>query len=315
MMKGIVTSNKKTSLNTSIDIPTPKENEVLVKVQCASVNPTDIEFINGKYDLFLKLLGGFHEVRTGLEFSGIVGKGAGNFKEGDRVFGYVDLMKGMKTHQEYICINTDYIALMPENLNFEQAAALPLGALTTLTALTEVSDVQQGTKLLINGASGGLGVYAVQLAKILGAHTTAIAGPGQKDFLLQLGANEVYNYKETEINELKTKFDVFLDLSNKRRFKEVKPVLADNGQFIPLEPDKHILSFVTNLLSSKKIKYLMVSRGDHQKLTQIARWVEQSKLQVYVDSVYKLSDYEEAFKRLSNQGKQGRVVIKVAQNY
>ena len=99
--------------------------------------PPILTVINGKYDLFLKLLGGFHEVRTGLEFSGIVEKGAGNFKEGDRVFGYVDLMKGMKTHQEYICINTDYIALMPENLNFEQAAALPLGALTTLTALTD----------------------------------------------------------------------------------------------------------------------------------------------------------------------------------
>ena len=103
-----------------------------------------------------------------------------------------------------------------------------------------VSDVQPGTKLLINGASGGLGIYAVQIAKILDANITAIAGPGQKDFLLQLGANEVYNYKETEINELKTKFDVFLDLSNKRRFEEVKPVLADNGQFIPLEPNKHI---------------------------------------------------------------------------
>lgn len=312
-MKGIAIDNKKTSMAHNLDIPTPKRGEVLVKIKYASVNPTDIDVISGKYDFWLKLSGGYHAVRTGLEFSGIIEKGAGSFKEGDGVFGYVDLMKGMKTHQEYICINTDYIALMPESLSFKQAAALPLGSLTSLIALTEVGDVQQGTHLLINGASGGLGVYALQLAKILGAHTTAIAGPGQKEFLLQLGASEAYNYKETNINELKTKFDVFLDLSNKKQFNEVKPILANKGKFIPLEPNNHIFSFLINLLSSKKIKYLMVSRGNHQKLTQIAKWVDEEKLDVFVDSAYEFTDYEKAFQRLSNEGKQGRVVIKVEQ--
>lgn len=312
-MKGLVTRNKNISLKDNLGLPAPRKNEVLVKVICASVNPTDLDVVKGKYDLWLRLSGGFHDVRTGLEFSGVVVEGCERFKINDKVFGYVDLMKGQKTHQEYICINADYIALMSENMSFEQAAALPLGALTSLVALTEVSDVQQGTRLLVNGASGGLGVYSLQLAKLFGVHTTAIAGPDQEDFLVQLGADVAYSYKETRIEDLMQKFDVFLDLSNKKSFKEVRPMLSNKGKFIPLEPDKHALSFLMNILDSKKIKYLMVGKGNHQKLTQIAKWVEEEKLQVFVDSAYDFDDYEKCFERLSITGKQGRVVIRIGE--
>jgi NADPH:quinone reductase-like Zn-dependent oxidoreductase len=238
----------------------------------------------------------------------------GRFEEGDKVFGYVDLMKGQKTHQEYLCINPDCIALMPKNLDFEQAAALPLGSLTSLVALTEVGEVKQGTELLVNGASGGLGVYSLQLAKILGAHTAAIAGPGQESFLTGLGAKTVYNYKETKLESLSQTFDVILDLSNKRSFKEVKPILSAHGRFIPLETNKHILSFFMNFLSSQKMKFLMVDKGNNEKLSQIAKWVEESKLKVFVDSVFSFADYEKAFLRMDEQGKRGRVVLKIAED-
>lgn len=310
-MKGLVAKNKVLVLRDDLEIPKPKADEVLIKIACASVNPTDLDFLKGKYDLWLKLLGGEHAVKTGLEFSGTVIEGPDTFKTGERVFGYVDLLRGQKTHQEYICISADYIARMPENLNFEQAAALPLGALTSLVALSEVGKVKTGTRLLVNGASGGLGVYSLQLARILGAHTTAFAGPGQEEFLVQLGADETYNYRETRIDQLDERYDVFLDLSAKRRFHEVKPILADNGMFIPLEPDKHISSFVMNLFSPKKIKYLLVDKGNKEKLTQISDWVEKNMLHVFVDSVYRLDDYQNAFERLSAGGKQGRVVMKI----
>ena len=313
-MKGLIIENKSVSLTSQLDPPKPAKNEVLVKIMCASVNPTDLDIIQGKYDFWLKLSGGYHAVRTGLEFSGIVIEGAGTFKPGDRVFGYVHLMKGLKTHQEHICIPVDYIALMPDSLNFEQAAGLPLGALTSLVALEEIARIQPGTRLLVNGAAGGLGVYCLQLARILGAHTTAIAGVGQEDFLLQLGADEAYNYQSTSMARLKHKFDVCLDLSNTLRFNDVSGALTPNGIFIPLEPDKHVWDFIRRLFSAKKMKYLMVSSGHHQKLMRIASWVEEGKLQVYVDSVYALADYKQAFQRLAEKGKKGRVVMRIAEN-
>ena len=154
----------------------------------------------------------------------------------------------------------------------------------------------------------------LQLAKILGAHTAAIAGPGQESFLTGLGAKTVYNYKETKLESLSQTFDVILDLSNKRSFKEVKPILSAHGRFIPLEPNKHILSFFMNFLSSQKMKFLMVDKGNNEKLSQIAKWVEESKLKVFVDSVFSFADYEKALLRMDEQGKRGRVVLKIAED-
>lgn len=310
-MRGLVVKDKQIQLKDDLDIPRPEAHEALVRVVCASVNPTDLENIQGKYDWLLKLSGGNHPVKTGLEFSGVVVKGSGRFQENDKVFGYVDLLKGLKSHQDYLTIAEDYIALMPENLSFAQAAALPLGALTSLVALTEVGGVDTGTKLLVNGAAGGLGVYAVQLAKILGASVTAVAGAGQSEFLHELGADEVINYKETPIETLPQTYDVIFDPSNKRRFSEVRRLLTKTGVFIPAEPNKHLLSILLGYFSVKKTKYLMVDKGDHQKLAQIAEWVQNGRLRVFVDGVYKFEEYERAFQRLSANGKQGRIILSI----
>jgi len=186
-MKGLVLKNKTVSIQTDLAIPTPKENEVIVKIKYASINSFDVETIEGKNDLMGKLMGAKkHPVQTGLEFAGIVETDGKRFKKGEFVFGYPDLIKGTKSHQEYLAIPEDYIALMPQNLDFEESAALPLGTLTSLVALEEVGKIREGSKVLINGAAGGLGVYAVQIAKMFGADITAIAGPGQADFLLSL---------------------------------------------------------------------------------------------------------------------------------
>lgn len=225
----------------------------------------------------------------------------------------VNLMKGQKTHQEFITINPDYIAHMPDNLSFEEAAALPLGALTSFVALREIGRVSKGSRVLINGASGGLGVYAIQLAKIFGASATAIAGGGQEAFLRSLGADRVINYQEQSIETLDGVFDVVLDLSNKKLFKDIQHLLGDKGIFIPAEPNKHVLNILLSPFSKKKTKYLMVDRGDHQKLSQIADWVRQDKLKVFVDSVYEFEDYKSAFERLQVKGKQGRVGINISQ--
>jgi len=306
-MKGLVVENKSISLRENLELPKPKDKEILVQVVCASINQLDAENIQGKYDLLLRLSGGNYPVKTGIEFSGLVVEGNERYAQGDRVFGYVNLMTGLKAHQEYITIHENYIAPMPDNLDFEQAAALPLGALTSLIALKEIGKVSAGTRVLINGASGGLGVYAIQLAKLLGAEVTAVAGPEQDAFLKSLGADVVINYHAQQIESLTARFDVLLDLSNLKRFKAIKHLLNSNGRFIPAEPNKHAWDILLSIVRKKKTKYLMVDRGDHTLLSQISEWVRTGKLMVLVDRVYPLHAYQDALDHLRHKGKRGRM--------
>ena len=131
-----------------------------------------------------------------LEFSGIVESEGQKFKRGDKVFGYVNMITGWKSHAEYIAINENQMALMPSNIRFSQAASIPLGTLTTLVALTDLGHINTGMQLLINGAAGGLGIQAIQISKVLGAHVTAIAGNSQTEFLQSYGTDTVYVYKQ-----------------------------------------------------------------------------------------------------------------------
>ncbi len=311
-MKGLVVENKGICLREDLDQPTAKRNELLVKVVCASLNKLDIENIEGKYDLLLKLSGGNYPVKTGIEFSGIVLESGQNFTKGDKVFGYVNLIKGVKTHQEVISVCEDYMACMPVGLSFEQAAALPLGALTSLEALENLAGVTKGSKVLINGAAGGLGVYAIQLAKLFGASVTAVAGSEQDEFLRRLGADDIVDYNQLPIEALDQQFDLLFDLSNLKRFKAIQHLLKPRGVFIPAEPNQHLSNIISSLFTAKKTKYLMVDRGNNAQLTRISNWVAEGKLKVFSDRVYKLEDYSLAMKRLNERGRQGRIIIRVS---
>ena len=265
-MKGLTAKDKQLVLRSDLTKPQPRNGEVLVRVISSSINQIDLEFAQGKYDWLLKLSGSNHLVKTGIEFSGVIAEDGQDFSTGEHVFGYVHLSKGVKAHQEYLTINANYLARMPKNISFDEAASLPLGTLTSFVALTELGKVGKGTKLLIIGASGGLGVYALQLANLFGAAVTAVAGDNQEEFLKSLGATHVINYKETPLEQLTEQFDVVLDLSNKKLFKEVKSLLKENGKFIPAEPNKHFFDLFLSLFKTMKTKYLYVDRGDKSKL-------------------------------------------------
>ncbi|MEM7735237.1 MAG: NAD(P)-dependent alcohol dehydrogenase [Deinococcota bacterium] len=315
-MKGLVTHHKNTALDTTLKIPSANRNEILVKIMAASVTSTDVAVSQGYYDMLFKLLGVRQPVKTGLEFSGIVIEGDTTFKHNDKVFGYVHLIRGPKTHQEYIAVPKNYIAHMPLSLSFEEAASLPLGALTSLIALEELADVSIDDHVLINGASGGLGIHAVQIAKLLGAQVTAIAGPNQETFLSQLGANHIFNYQETPLQTLpsSSQFDVIFDLTTKLKFKGVQHLLSAKGIFVPTDPFKVMLDIASNVTRTKKTKYLMVTKGNQRKLRRITKWVEDGKLNAFCDSVHLLSNHHEAFARSQISGKRGRVVLKIADN-
>ncbi len=305
-MKGLVVeSNKQFVMKTDLVRPLPEQEEVLIRIKSASVNPYDAESAEGRFDQYFAEYGVDKEVQSGLEFSGIVESDGKRFKRGDQVFGYVNMITGWKSHAEYIAINEDYMALMPTNIDFSQAAAIPLGSLTTLVALQDLGQLKAGMRLLINGAAGGLGLQGIQIAKLLGAHVTAIAGSAQNDFLQSYGADTVYDYNQTNIKQLTENFDVILDLTNKQTLEDMKLLLTPNGVFIPAEPNPEN----GGESEDTQVGYLMVMHGDFEKLTRIANWVSEGKLTAVVDKEFKFTDYLEAFSRLKQKGRRGRIVL------
>ncbi|NRB47924.1 MAG: NAD(P)-dependent alcohol dehydrogenase [Saprospiraceae bacterium] len=311
-MKGIVLRNKSLSIQNNLERPSPKRGEVLVKVKYASINSYDVETIEGQNAL-LKKLGGekTYPVMTGIEFSGVVQSDGLRFKKGDEVYGYPDLAKGQKSHQEYITIKEDYMAFMPTNIDFAKSASLPLGALTSLVGLKDIGKIKKGSKVLINGAAGGLGVYAVQIAKIWGADVTAVVGPGQEAFIKALGADKVINYKEQKLQELSYTYDIIFDLTTKVKFSAIKVLLSEKGIFIPANPFNHIFAVLGNVFRRKKVGFLMVARGEYPKLTEISRWVEQGTLMPVIDRSYEFKDYQQGFDRTLESGKRGRIILKI----
>lgn len=315
-MKGLIVKDHKLMLSNDVSVPDPNPGEVLVKVVAASVNPTDKGFAEGDYDELLPENTGFHRVRTGLEFAGIVSEDAKPFSEGDNVYGYVDLLEGYKSHQEYLVISKDCIAKMPRNLTFEESASLPLGALTSLIALRDVGQLSQDEEVLIYGAAGGLGVFAVQLAsQHFKASVTAVAGPGESEFLSSLGASHVYNYRQHNVFGQPKKYDLIFDLSTTLCFSDVKDILSERGRFIPADPYKNQQDFHEGSLAASKTKYLMVAKGVSKDLELISKWTEVGDLKTFVDSTYPLSEFAMAFDRLMERSKHGRIVLRVSDEH
>ncbi|MEM1413385.1 MAG: NAD(P)-dependent alcohol dehydrogenase [Myxococcota bacterium] len=293
------------------DLPGPRlgEGEIEVRVVAASVNPTDLELAEGLYDAQLEARGKVHLPRTGLELSGIVTRGGRRFREGDAVFGYIDLLEGDKTHQERVAIREDGVASKPPELSFVEAAALPLGAETSLVALRDEVRASPGQRVLIQGASGGLGVYALQIAARLGLHITAVAGPGQAPFLHGLGAHRVLDYTQTDVRTLRETFDVVFDLTTRLQFAEIAHLLAPEGRFVPSEPLKAGVDFGGGAESGRRSVNLWVPRGEGKRLAEVAGWVRDGSLRVFVDSVFPFEEHAAAFGRLREHGKRGRVVM------
>ncbi len=305
-MKGLVVDKDKNFfLKENLTHPIPAQDEVLVKVYSASVNPYDAESAEGRFDVYFAEYGVDKEVQSGLEFSGIVESNGTRFKRGDKVFGYVNMITGWKSHAEFIATSEDTIALMPQNLTFPQAASIPLGALTTLVALQDLGQLQSGMKVLINGAAGGLGIQGTQIAKLLGAHVSVIAGSSQTEFLQSLGADVVYDYNHINIENIVDTFDVILDLTNQKKLEDMKKILTPNGVFIPAEPNAEN----GGESEDPQVVYLMVMQGDYEKLTHIANWISEGVLKAVIDKEFHFTDYINALSRLQEKGRRGRIVM------
>lgn len=309
-MKGIVLKDMAPQLRDDLPIPPIRAGEVRVKILYTTVNGHEIELAaNNGMRFFSKLMGARGEVQTGLEFSGIVESDGKVFSQGDKVLGYVDLANGWKPHAEYISIPEAYLAALPEAVTLEDAAAIPMSAMTALVALRDVAPISAGTSVLILGASGGVGVMAVQIAALLGAKTTAVASAKHHALLEELGADTLIDYKTTDITQTSEQYAVILDMTATYRYQQLRHLLTDDGIFIPANP---FGSLVDMVLHRKSVGWLYVNKGDSKMLAELADWAAEGHLKSIIDSEFELADYQAAFEKALERGKSGRILLKFA---
>lgn len=300
-----------------IPVPPIKPDEVLVRVHASAVNTADWRIRAAAFPGILSIPGrlmfGVSRPRCrrlGSEFAGRVDKAGADvtrFKPGDRVYGIVSPGGAAA---EYLAVSeTDAVAKMPGSLDFLQAAALPFGGLCALAFLSDFGGLSPGRQVLIVGASGGVGAYAVQIAKALGAHVTGVAGPENQDFVAELGADVVLDYRATPTSDWPTGFDVVFDTFGALGPAEARRLLADGGLFLPLNFGVHeIAAALVNPLRRRKTR-LAVSPDTAEGLAALNSLVENGRLKPIVGRVFRLEDAASAHALVETRHRRGSVVL------
>ncbi len=293
-----------------LEKPIINEHEILIEAHASSVNPVDWKIRSGS----MKLLTGKKFPRgLGGDVAGKVveigGKVVG-FKVGDDVYGKLSGFKG-NTYAEYVIANPKDLALKPTNLNFNESASIPLAALTAYQALVNLGGITKDSKILINGCSGGVGHFAVQIAKAIGAHVTGVCSAKNIKLAKELGTDTSIDYTKENIVNSKIKYDIFFDAVANQSYGKIKPILNKNGRYVSTLPSVGVvLNSITGLFSTKKGKMINV-KSNLQDLQQLTKWIENGKLKPIVEKIYPLEDVIEAH-RYSETGRVvGKLVISI----
>ena len=306
-----------------LEKPVPDDDQMLVKVRAASINPLDWHFMRGTPKL-MRIGTGLRKpksIRLGVDYAGTieaVGKNVTQFKAGDDVF-------GGKTGAlaQYVCVRADRaVTLKPANVTFEQAASVPIAAITALQALRDDGQLQPGQKVLINGASGGVGTFAVQIAKSFGADVTGVCSTRNLELVRSLGADQVIDYTKEDFTRSERRYDLILDnvgtqpLSGFRRVLTPKGICVmvggggpNDGQWIgPMSrPLKALL--ISPFVSQKM--GMMMAELNNKDLTILADLMQAGKLTPVIDRQYKLSEVPDAIRYLEEGHARGKVIITV----
>jgi NADPH:quinone reductase-like Zn-dependent oxidoreductase len=300
--------------------PVPGENEVLIKVRAASVNPLDWHGMRGS-PYVMRIMGGLRcpkDNRLGFDVAGqveAVGGQVTDFKPGDEVFG---MCKG--AFAEYVCMSESglsTLAIKPKNLTFEQAAAVPVAAFTALQALRDKAHIQPGQRVLIHGAAGGVGTFAVQIAKSFGAHVTGVCSTRNLSMVRSLGADEVIDYTREDFTRGQRQYEVLLDCVGNHSLAACRSVLVRRGTLIVvtgqggqwLGPLARILKalLLSCLVSQKLVAF--IARANTADLATLRELIEARKVTPVIDRCYKLSEVADAIRYLEEGHARGKVVI------
>jgi NADPH:quinone reductase-like Zn-dependent oxidoreductase len=308
----------------NIEKPTPTDDQLLVRVRAASVNPYDWHFIEGTPYIMRAMGVGLRkpkDTRLGVDFAGTVeaiGKNVTQFKPGDEVFGG----RG-GAFAEYICPRANRaVALKPANLTFEQAASVNIAGITALQALRDNGKIQAGQKVLINGASGGVGTFAVQIAKSLGAEVTGVCSTRNIDLVRSLGADHVIDYTKEDFAKSPERYDVILDNVPNHSLSECRRVLNPKGKYVMIGgggPNdsrwvgpfgRVIKALVVSPFVSQEMG-MMMADANQKDLAILGDLMQSGKMKPVIDRTYRLSEVPKAIAYLEEGHARGKVVITV----
>jgi NADPH:quinone reductase-like Zn-dependent oxidoreductase len=305
-----------------VEKPVPNDNQLLVRVRAASVNPLDLT-IRGPW-LIRPLLGlrKPKDIRLGVDYAGTVeavGKNVTNFKPGDEVFGGRD-----GALAEYVCVLADRaVAPKPNNMTFEQAASVPVAAITALQGLRDKGKIQSGQKVLINGASGGVGTFAVQIAKSFGADVTGVCSTRNVDLVRSIGADHVIDYTKEDFTKTDQRYDLIFDLVGNHSFSERRRILNQNGicvmagiggagwhDGIAMRLAGELNAYVrSRFVSQKFISY--IAQFNKKDMTVLGDLMQSGKVTPVIDRTYKLNETPDALRYLEQGHARGKVVVTV----
>lgn len=303
--------------------PEPKEDEVLIKVEAASVNAADLHYLRGTPFLF-RLAGGLRQPKNpmlGADVAGrveAVGRNVTQFRPGDEVFG--DLSKsGRGTFAEYVCAKENALTLKPANISFEQAAAAPLAAVTALQGLRNQVQIQPGQKVLINGATGGVGMFAVQIAKSFGAEVTAVCSTRNLERVRSIGADHVIDYTKEDFTQNGQQYDLILAANGYHPISAYQRALSPTGNYVTTGGTVaqlfEAMLFGSWISLTGKKKMGSGGAGPNQKdLSFIKGLLEDGKVVPIIDKCFSLSQVPEAIRYLEESHARGKVVITMDHN-
>ncbi len=303
-----------------VDKPVVKDDEVLVRVHAASVNPADCALLTGT-PYIVRIMGfGLLKPKNsvpGLDVAGrveAVGRNVTQFQPGDEVFG-----QNSMAYAEYVCVPEDGIVLKPANLTFEQAAAVPLAAITALQGLRDKGQIQPGQRVLINGASGGVGTFAVQIAKSFGAEVTGVCSTRNVDMVRSIGADQVIDYTQEDFTQSGQRYDLMLDLVGNRSLSDCRRVLNPKGVYVSIGaqagdwigPLTHVSKvLLSSLVGSQKMVPLLAEQTKSD-LVVLQELLEAGKVTPVIDRRYTLREVPEALRYQGEGHAQGKTVITV----
>ncbi|MHA1185337.1 MAG: NAD(P)-dependent alcohol dehydrogenase [Candidatus Heimdallarchaeota archaeon] len=311
-----------------IEIPQPKEDEVLIRNHGSSINTVDVASRGGKspravywllkpaVNLFMrKYSGGLFKPKKnipGRGFAGIieaVGKNVNKWKAGDQVYGYHEPGGACA---EYLAVPASVLAKKPKNLSFQEAAAVPGGASPALVAFRDVARPEKGQKVLVIGASGGIGTFGVQIAKQYGAVVTGVCGPTNLEMVKKIGADFVIDYTKEDYTESDQNYDIIWDAIGANTFSKCEKILTEDGVFV----SNNIVAKPSNMFKQMNKRYknkIKSVNADEsaEVLSLLGEWIEKGKIKPVIDTIYPLEKTAEAHQHYETGHAKGRVVISI----
>src|SRR6266700_2757855 len=300
-----------------IEKPIAGDNDILIKVHVVSINPYDWHFMRGT-PYVIRLTAGLRKpkiTRLGVDMAGkveTVGRNVTQFKPGDEVFGTCD-----GAFAEYVCASESALVIKPDNVSFEQAASVPIAAFTALQGLRDKGQIQPGQKDLINGAAGGVGTFAVQIAKLFGADVTGICSTRNLEMVRSIGADQVIDYTQENFTASRQRYDLILDAVGNHSLAACRRVLAPKGTYVivggpagrwirPL--DRGIRALMLSCFVSQNF-VIFIAKRNKDDLTVMHEFIKAGKVTPVIDRRYRLSEIAEGIRYLEEGHARGKVVI------